>query len=279
MSATVSRSAKSPVRYPLVRLLGGYFVAEYRYTNLSKWWGAIIAFGFGNPVLYLLSVGLGIGLLVDANTDSAGTLGGVSYLQFLAPALLAAAAIQGVLDEVTFPTMDGFIWEKHFFAIQNSPITPRQIANGVLLIAIFRGFITTIMYLAVLLLFGAIPWSSVLALVLTSMFAAVAFSAVMMGITAALKDDDGFFAIIGRFVIAPMFLFSGTFYPLELMPIYLQWIGWISPLWHATELGRFLSYGDPLGPGMFAIHLGYFVVMFVAGMWYSYYQFVKKLSE
>jgi lipooligosaccharide transport system permease protein len=192
---------------------------------------------------------------------------------------VAAAAIQGVLDEVTFPTMDGFIWEKHFFAIQNSPITPRQIANGVLLIAIFRGFITTVMYLAVLLLFGAIPWSSVLALVLTSMFAAVAFSAVMMGITAALKDDDGFFAIIGRFVIAPMFLFSGTFYPLELMPIYLQWIGWISPLWHATELGRLLSYGDPLGPGMFAIHLGYFMVMFIAGMWFSYHQFVKRLSE
>ena len=277
--ATLTRSETSPVRLGRSRLLGSWYVAEFRYTTMSKWWAAILAFGFGNPVLFLLSVGLGIGVLVDANTDSTLALGGVSYLLFLAPALLAAAAIQAVMDEVTFPTLDGFVWEKGFFAIQNTPISPRQIANGVMLIAIFRGALTTVIYLAVLLAFGAVPLSATPALFLSAMFAATGFAAVMMSLTARLKEDEGFFAVISRFVIAPMFLFSGTFYPLELMPIYLQWIGWISPLWHATELGRFLSYGAELGPGMLPIHLGYFAALLVGGMWASYRKFNERLGE
>ena len=95
---------------------GAYRVAEYRIRTITKWWGSIVAFGLGNPILFLLSVGLGVGALVDAN-NGAESLGGVGYLQFVAPALLAAAAIQGVMDEVTFPTMDGFVWDKAFFAI------------------------------------------------------------------------------------------------------------------------------------------------------------------
>lgn len=275
----LTKSAQNPVRFGRSRMLGAYYVAEYRYRSMSKWWGAIFAFGLGNPILYLLSVGLGIGALVDAGNGSSDVLGGVGYLEFLAPALLAAAAIQSVQEETSFPTMDGFIWEKHFFAIQNTSISPRQIADGVMLIALFRGLLTTSLYMAALLAFGAIPWASVIPLTISSMFAALAFSAIMMSITATIKDDDGYFAIIGRFVIAPMFLFSGTFYPLELMPIGLQWIGWISPLWHATELGRFLSYGDPLAPGMFAIHIGYFLVLTIAGMALSYRQFRKRLGE
>jgi lipooligosaccharide transport system permease protein len=277
--ANLTKSASSPVRLERSRQLGSWYVAEFRYRTMSKWWGAILAFGFGNPVLFLLSVGLGIGILVDANVESGAALGGVGYLQFLAPALLAAAAIQGVMDEVTFPTLDGFVWEKGFFAIQNTPITPRQIANGVMLIAMFRGGLTTVIYLLVLLLFGAIPASSIPALFLAAMFAAVGFAAVMMSITARLKEDEGFFAVISRFVVAPMFLFSGTFYPLELMPIYLQWIGWISPLWHATELGRFLSYGAELGGGMLPVHLGYFAALLILGMWATYRKFDERLGE
>jgi lipooligosaccharide transport system permease protein len=260
-------------------VLGAFYVAEFRYRSMIKWWGAILAYGLGNPVLYLVSVGLGIGALVDAGGNSDEALGGVGYLEFLAPALLAAAAIQAVLDEVTFPVMDGFVWEKLFFAFQNTSISPRQIADGVILIAMLRGLFTTVLYLGALVLFGAIPLASVFTLTLTSMFAAVAFATLMLALTASMKGDDGYFAIIGRFVIAPMFLFSGTFYPLELMPIGVQWIGWISPLWHATELGRFLSYGDPLGQGMFAIHIGYFAVLTAVGLALSYRQFRKRLSE
>ena len=257
---------------------GALRVAEYRFYSMSKWMGAVIAYGLGNPILYLVSVGLGIGALVDANSGGQG-IGGVSYLMFVAPALLASAAIQGVMDEVTFPTMDGFVWDKLFFAINSTSVSARQIADGVMIVALARGLFTTLMYLAILLLFGAIPLSSVLGLLASSMLAAWGWSAVMLAITARLERDEGYFAIIGRFVIAPMFLFSGTFYPLDQMPLYLQPLGWVSPLWHATELGRNLSYGYEVEPMMFVVHLGYLTLLGVIGMALTYPKFAERLSR
>ncbi len=149
---------------------GALRVAEYRFYAMSKWMTSVIVFGLGNPILYLISVGLGIGALVDANTGGGGVLG-VPYIQFVAPALLASAAIQGVMDEVTFPTMDGFVWDKLFFAINATSVSARQIADGVMIVALGRGLFTTVMYLGVLLAFGAVPLSSVLPLLLTAMLA------------------------------------------------------------------------------------------------------------
>lgn len=257
---------------------GALRVAEYRFYSMSKWMGSVIAFGLGNPILFLLSVGLGVGALVDANSGAEG-IGGVSYLQFVAPALLASAAIQGVMDEVTFPTMDGFVWDKLFFAINATSVSARQIADGVMIVALGRGLFTTLMYLGILLLFGAVPLSSVLPLILTSMLAAWGWSAVMLAVTARLENDEGYFAVISRFVVAPMFLFSGTFYPLEQMPIYLQPIGWVSPLWHSTELGRTLSYGAPIEPWLIAVHLGYPLLLGILGMALSYPKFRERLSR
>ena len=257
---------------------GAWRVAEYRLRQVTKWWGSIVAFGLGNPILFLLSVGLGVGSLVDAN-NGAEALGGVGYLQFVAPALLAAAAIQGVMDEVTFPTMDGFVWDKAFFAIGATSVSPKQIANGVMIVALLRGLFTTVLYLGILLAFGAIPIASVLPLLLTSMFAGWGWASLMLAFTARLESDDGYFAIISRFVVTPLFLFSGTFYPLEQMPIYLQPIGWISPIWHSTELGRFLSYGAEIEPIMFFVHFGYLALMGVVGMSLAYPKFHQRLLK
>lgn len=257
---------------------GAWRVAEYRLRQVTKWWGSIVAFGLGNPILFLLSVGLGVGSLVDAN-NGAEALGGVGYLQFVAPALLAAAAIQGVMDEVTFPTMDGFVWDKAFFAIGATSVSPKQIANGVMIVALLRGLFTTVLYLGILLAFGAIPIASVLPLLLTSMFAGWGWASLMLAFTARLESDDGYFAIISRFVVTPLFLFSGTFYPLEQMPIYLQPIGWVSPIWHSTELGRFLSYGAEIEPIMFFVHFGYLALMGVVGMSLAYPKFHQRLLK
>lgn len=257
---------------------GAWRVAEYRFYSMSKWMGAVLANGLGNPILYLISVGLGIGALVDANSGGEG-LGGVSYLMFVAPALLAAAAIQGVMDEVTFPTMDGFVWDKLFFAINSTSVSARQIADGVMIVALTRGLFTSGIYLAILVAFGAVPISSVLGLMASSMLAAWGWSSVMLAVTARLERDEGYFAIIARFVVAPMFLFSGTFYPLDQMPVFLQPIGWISPLWHATELGRNLSYGMEVDPVMFWVHIGYLALLGVVGMALTYPKFAERLSR
>jgi lipooligosaccharide transport system permease protein len=257
---------------------GALMVAEYRFRSVSKWLGAMIAYGLGNPVLYLVSIGLGIGALVDAGNPNS-TLGGVSYLEFVAPALLASAAIQGVMEEVTFPTMDGFIWQKNFYAITSTNVTPRQLADGIMIVALARGLATVVMYVAILLIFGAIPLASAAALVLSSMLAGWGMAAIMLAVTARLENDEGYFALINRFLIAPMFLFSGTFYPLDLMPIYLQPIGWISPLWHATDLGRFLSYGMPLEPWLVILHFVFLGSMVFVGMAMTYPKFQERLSR
>ncbi|MFM2019761.1 MAG: hypothetical protein RL718_342 [Actinomycetota bacterium] len=257
---------------------GAWRVAEYRFYSMSKWMGAVLANGVGNPILYLISVGLGIGALVDSNSGGQG-LGGVSYLMFVAPALLAAAAIQGVMDEVTFPTMDGFVWDKLFFAINSTSVSSRQIADGVMIVALTRGLFTSGIYLAILVAFGAVPLSSVLGLMASSMLAAWGWSSIMLAVTARLERDEGYFAIIARFIVAPMFLFSGTFYPLDQMPIFLQPIGWVSPLWHATELGRNLSYGMEVDPIMFWVHIGYLALLGLVGMALTYPKFAERLAR
>lgn len=252
-----------------------WYVAEYRLRNMWKWKRAIIVYGVGGPFLYLASVGLGVGSLVDAN---GGGIDGVPYLTFLAPALLASAAIQGGQDEVTFPVLSGFLWAKLFFAMNATALTAVQIANGVLIASIARTVFTAFAYWFVLLCFGAVSLGSAVTLIPAAIFAGVAFATFMMWITAKVKNDDGFFALVGRFVITPMFLFSGTFYPLASLPMTVQWIGWLSPLWHATELGRALSYGAGVAAPLFWVHVAYLALMAVIGLALAHRQFERRLS-
>jgi lipooligosaccharide transport system permease protein len=259
------------------RIWAPWFVAEYRLRNMSKWLGAIIAFGLGNPVLYLLSVGIGIGALVDANSGGVNPLG-VPYLTFLAPALLATAAIQAAMDETTFPTMQGFIWDKSFFSMISTQLMARDIVGGIMISSSIRCIFNTIIYAAVLVAFGAIPLASVPVLVFAAIFAGISFASVMLAVTSFVKQDDGYFAIVGRFILTPMFMFSGTFYPLESLPIYLQWIGWVSPVWHATNLGRNLSYGLEVEPWLLAVHLIFMGAILLAGMIVATRKFHSRLT-
>jgi lipooligosaccharide transport system permease protein len=259
------------------RNLAWLHVAEARIRNMLKWWTSIAAFSLGNPVLYLFSVGIGIGALVDANGGSA-QLGGVSYLTFLAPALLASAALQSFQEEMSFPIMEGFEWDKSFFAMNATPITGRDIVNGLITSSLFKTVITVGIYEAVLLGFGAIDLSVALPMFFSALFAGVAFGSVMMAVTSYIKQDDGFFAIVGRFIIAPMIMFSGTYYPLESMPFYLQWVGWISPLWHGTDLGRVISYGSPQQGWVIASHWVYLSAWVVVGLGLAYRQVTRRLA-
>ena len=101
----------------------------------------------------------------------------------------------------------------------------------------------------------------------------------MLAIAGKAKKDDGFFTFVGRFIVTPMFFLSGTFFPLTAMPIYLQWIGWISPLWHATNLGRFLTYGSDVSPLLVAIHITYLLVLTAVGLIAAIKIFEKRLAK
>lgn len=276
-TVNVWQGAKRLVSYPKVERIGSLYVAEYRLRNMWKWRTSVLLFGLGNPVLYLASIGLGIGALVDAN--SSASLGGVTYLQFIAPALLATAAIQSTMDETMFPTMDGFVWGKIFHSVGNTALRGRQIAAGVAWAAMVRTLFTVVVYYAVLLAFGALDFERSWPLVFASIFAGWGFGMAMLAIASFVKHDDGFFAIFSRFVITPMFLFSGTFYPLDILPTYLQAVGWISPLWHATNLGRFLSFDYPVASWLIAVHIGYLLVMGIAGIRLAGWQYERRLAK
>jgi lipooligosaccharide transport system permease protein len=257
---------------------GSIFVAEARLRTMMKWIWLIISLAIANPVLYLVSIGLGVGAYIDKNTGGMG-VDGVSYITFLAPALLATAAIQGAIDESVYPTLEGFKWNKIFFSMNSTPLSGNHIAMGVFLNSLIRVTFTAIIYWLVMLAFGVLESPRAWMAIFTAIMAGAAFGAMMQALAGMLENEDIFFTVLQRFVIMPLFLFSGTFYPLTNMPIYLQWIGWISPLWHATELGRWLTYGHEISTLMLYAHFVFLNSILVIAVIASRRIFTRRLGK
>jgi lipooligosaccharide transport system permease protein len=254
---------------------GAFHVAEARIRNMLKWSGIVLFEAVVNPTLYLVSIGIGVGSLIDANNG----VNGVSYLTFLAPALLASAAIQGSADEVIFPVMEGFKWNRTFFGMRSTTLTAQQISLGVFLAAMARAMFSIIIYWIILYLFGALESDTAWLAMPAALLAGAAMGAVMLAMAAKIENENYFFTLVGRFIMIPMFLFSGTFYPLTQMPIFLQFFGWISPLWHASELGRYLTYDYPLSGLQLFIHVVVLTAMVVIGLFFSTRIFAKRLEK
>ena len=257
---------------------GSIFVAEARLRTMMKWIWLIISLAIANPVLYLVSIGLGVGAYIDKNTGGMG-VDGVSYITFLAPALLATAAIQGAIDESVYPTLEGFKWNKIFFSMNSTPLSGNHIAMGVFLNSLIRVTFTAIIYWLVMLAFGVLESPRAWMAIFTAIMAGAAFGAMMQALAGMLENEDIFFTVLQRFVIMPLFLFSGTFYPLTNMPIYLQWIGWISPLWHATELGRWLTYSHEISTLMLYTHFIFLNSLLLIGIIASRRIFTRRLGK
>ncbi|MFB9745658.1 ABC transporter permease [Leifsonia shinshuensis] len=244
------------------RRFGAWYVAEHRFLVMRSYLQTLLVTGFGNPFLYLFAMGVGLGSLVSANLGPTA-VNGVSYLAFVAPALLCTAAVTVASEEFTYPVMLGFKWNPTFVGISASPIAPGQIIDGVVISVVARLLGTSVVYYLFMLLFGAVPspWGWLAIPVAT--LGGLAFGAPVMAYVATLEQDTGQIAMLMRFVLLPMTLFSGTFFPLASMPVYLQWIGWISPLWHSTELARVFAYGYPEPLWLTVVHVLYLAALFV----------------
>ncbi len=234
-----------------------YWMTQYRRT----WRGTAVS-SVLEPLGFLAAMGIGLGTLVDSGTGSA-TLPGVSYLEFLAPGLLAATAMQTASFESTYPVMGAIKWQRQYHAMLATPLRVVDLLAGHLLFVAFRLVTTLTVFVAVMAGFGAIesPWAA-LALpvaVLTGMaYATVIFA------FAARQDNDGGFAMLFRFGIVPMFLFSGTFFPVSQLPDWLEPVAWATPLWHGVELCRSLSLGTAhLVPAL--LHVAYLAAWTAAG--------------
>lgn len=256
---------------------GALYVAEHQFRAMLNYRWTIVMVGLGSPLAYLLGIGLGLATLLDAEVGQ-GPGGPVPYVVFVAPALLASAAVSVATEEFTYTVMSGFKWRRVFWGINATPVEPGQIASGLVLAVAARMAFGGILYYLLILAFGATGSTGLSWLLpLVGVLGGLAFGLPLLAYSASLKDDAGQFAAVQRFVFTPLFLFSGTFYPLETLPSALHWIGWISPLWHASELGRVLSYGAPKPGWLVVVHLAVLLAFIVAGWLVARRTFTRRL--
>jgi len=240
---------------PAVRSLQSW---AYRYKR--TWRGSAVS-GVLQPVLFLAAMGLGLGSLV--NRGHATSLGGVTYLVFLAPALLAAGAMQTAALESTWPVMAAVKWLKTYDAMLATPLRVRDVLAGHLIWIALRVTMTCGVFLAVMAAFGAVKSPEAVFLLPAGVLTGLAFAAPIAAYAVTLERDGALSALF-RFGIVPMFLFSGTFFPVSQLPAALQPIAYITPLWHGVDLCRHLALGQASLLGSLA-HVAYLLVWIVVG--------------
>lgn len=282
LGAGPSTAGSTPAHAPevsaaRVRRWGAFYYAEKVLRAMRSYVWTIVLYSLGQPAAYLFAMGVGLATLVDANSTNA--FGGVSYIVFIAPALLVSAAVMTASGEFTYPVMDGFKWRRVYYGPHATPITPQQIAAGHIMAIAVRFAVQSVLYLLVMMLFGATPsaWSWVL--VPIAILTGLSFGVPLLAYAASVREDKGQFPMVMRFIVTPLFLFSGTFFPLDNLPLGVRWIGWISPIWHGTELGRGVSYGYQEPLWLIAVHLVFLLVLVIGGWHLAKKQFVRRLGQ
>jgi lipooligosaccharide transport system permease protein len=231
-------------------------------VNYRRTWRGSIYTSVANPVLYLGAMGLGLGTLVDQH--GTGRLGGVSYLAFLAPGLLAATGMQTAMNESTFPVMAAVKWLKTYQAAVATPLRPSDLFRGHLLFTALRVLMNAAIFLGVMAAFGAVQSAWAIAALPVCVLTGLAFAAPVEA-WAVTRDKDTSFSLLIRFGLIPLFLFSGTFFPVTQLPGWIQPVAYATPLWHGVALCRSLSLGTA-DVGGSLLHVAYLVVLTVAGL-------------
>jgi lipooligosaccharide transport system permease protein len=244
-----------------------FWLVQYR----RAWRGTAIT-SVINPVFYLGALGVGLGSIVN---KSGGQPLGVPYLDFVAPGLLAAAAMQIASGEATWPVMASFRWTRQYFAMQATPLGVRDIFVGHQLYMASRVAVTSAIYLVIIAAFGAVDsWLAVFTLPLVVLLG-LAFT-VPTAAYAATQNSDGAFVPYNRFIIVPMFLFSGTFFPVTRLPLPLEWLAYLTPLWHGVNLCRQLTLGNVNALGALG-HVAYLGLFVVAGYVWGLRTYTRRL--
>jgi lipooligosaccharide transport system permease protein len=238
-------------------------VIEHRALEYRRTFRASLFGSFGIPALFLTAMGLGLGGYVDRSADA--VLGGVSYLQFLAPGLLASSLMQTGSFEASFPILGGLQWNRIFHAMAATPLRGRDVALGNIAWIALRLLLVGTIFAFVIVLFGASRSPLIVLAVPVAVLTGVAFAAPIAAFTATQRTPDRFAALF-RFGITPLFLFSGTFFPIESLPSFLQPIAWLSPLWHGVAVCRALMLGT-IGddPVLAVVHVAILVVITIGG--------------
>jgi lipooligosaccharide transport system permease protein len=232
-----------------------FWVAQYR----RVWRGTVVT-SVVNPVFYLSAIGIGLGTLVN---KAHSTPGGVTYLAYVAPGVLAATAMQVATTEASWPVLGSIKWTRSYYAMLSTPLGIRDIVVGHQLWMATRVVTSSAVYLGVIAAFGGIhSWLAVLALPVCFLIG-FAFSAPMAAY-AATREQDSAFVTVFRFAVVPMFLFSGTFFPVSRLHTPLRQIAYVTPLYHGVSLCRGLTLGT-IGWSAALGHVAYLVAVGIVG--------------
>lgn len=270
MAVTSSPTSDRSARPRLLTLR----VVEYQSRLLRRFRRTSVFAYILNPIMYLGAMGFGLGGLVDKH---AGTVSGVSYLVFVAPGLLAAGAMQAAAAESMWPVMYGTKWGRTYHGMVSTPIRPADVYAGVVVWTATRAALGASVFVAVAALLGAVPspWA-VLAIPATALCAS-AFCALLAAFSAT-QESDSAFPVIMRVGILPLFLLSGTFFPVSQLPGWLRPVRFLSPLWHGVELDRGATTGS-ISAASVIVHVAALATCVIVGGLWGRRSFTRKLAS
>ncbi|HYL39979.1 MAG TPA: ABC transporter permease [Candidatus Binatus sp.] len=251
-----------------------YLFERSVYLYRRQW--LMIASGFLEPLFYLVAVGFGVGALVGSLPGPDGQP--IPYQVFVAPALLGSSMMNGAITEVMFNAYGKLRWEKVYDAVLATPLGVGDIALGEIAWAIFRGGLYAVGFVLVMVVLGLLRSPLAVLAIPAALLEGFAFAAVGMAATTFLRSWQDFDLI--QVVLQPMFLFSGTFFPIEQLPAAIQPLAWITPLYHGVALCRSLALGtvgeDALAA---AIHLAVLLAFTGVGLVAALVTFERRLAE
>jgi lipooligosaccharide transport system permease protein len=233
---------------------------EHDLLVFRRGWFNYLLNGFSQPFLYLVAMGIGLGLYVNRN---GGAPGGVPYISYIAPALMVTQAMMAAAFESAWPIMAKISWTKQYHAALNSPLGVQDLLAGDLMWIAFRATLLATLFTVIIVALGAAASPLVVLAIPVSVLTALSFAAPIMAFTATQHGDNGF-NVLFRFGITPLFLFSGTFYPIEKLPLFMQPVAFLTPTYHGVAAARSLSLGQ-VDLFELAGHLAFLAAVALAG--------------
>jgi lipooligosaccharide transport system permease protein len=234
---------------------------QFRYwvTYSRRTWRGTVLSAICGPALYLTAMGIGLGTLVD---HGSGLPGGVRYLDFVAPGVLAATAMQSAFGEGTYPVLGSVKWFGNYWAAVNTPQRPEDVVAGHAALVLLRISAVTGIFFAFMSGFGTLHSALAILAWPAAVLTGAAFLLPIMAYVITL-DSDSKLNTLFRFVMTPLFLFSGTFFPWQQLPQWAHPIAYATPLWHGVELCRSLTLGTATWAAAL-VHVAY-LLAFAAG--------------
>jgi lipooligosaccharide transport system permease protein len=247
---------------------------EHELVGYRRVWRGTAVSTFLTPILYLLAMGVGLGTLVDRGAGDAALE--VSYLAFLGPGLLAATAMQTGVGDASWPVMAGIEWRKTYHAVLATPMEVHDLVLGRLGWIAIRLTLMATWYAVVLTLFGIAPLTRTLLAVPLAILLGLSFSGPMLAFTASVKNSQALTSVF-RFGVIPLFLFSGTFFPIEQLPSAVRPLSRIIPLWHGVQLIRPTVLGTDSAWSPWA-HTAVLVAFLAIGTWVAIERMRRRLK-